>query len=117
MTIPESGATLAGLVERFGGEVLGAADTVVRQVATLEEAGPGEISFLANPKYRGQLATTRAGAVILGERDRDAAAIPIRSYIQKFPDEFKHHVAHGTCDLGLEAAACGGNLHYISGAH
>jgi len=45
-------------------------------VATLDSAGPGEIAFLANPKYRSKLATTRAGAVILSPGDRDAAAIP-----------------------------------------
>jgi UDP-3-O-[3-hydroxymyristoyl] glucosamine N-acyltransferase len=45
-------------------------------VATLDSAGPAQIAFLANPRYRGRLATTRAGAVILGPGDRDAAAIP-----------------------------------------
>jgi UDP-3-O-[3-hydroxymyristoyl] glucosamine N-acyltransferase len=44
-------------------------------VATLDDAGPGEITFLANPRYRAKLAETRAGAVILGPRDRDATAM------------------------------------------
>lgn len=35
-------------------------------VNTLSEASPAELSFLANPKYAAQLATTRAGAVIVG---------------------------------------------------
>ena len=34
-------------------------------VATLEDAGPEEISFLANPKYESALKTTSAGAVIV----------------------------------------------------
>ena len=34
-------------------------------VATLEEAGPDEISFLSNPKYESALETTRAGAAIV----------------------------------------------------
>ena len=38
---------------------------MIRQVATLASAGEGEIAFLANPKYRKQLATTRAAAVIV----------------------------------------------------
>jgi UDP-3-O-[3-hydroxymyristoyl] glucosamine N-acyltransferase len=38
---------------------------VIRQVATLAGAGEGEIAFLANPKYRKQLATTRAAAIIV----------------------------------------------------
>ena len=40
-------------------------DKAVSGVATLEEAGPGDISFLANPKYIPQLATTKAGAVVI----------------------------------------------------
>jgi UDP-3-O-[3-hydroxymyristoyl] glucosamine N-acyltransferase len=36
-------------------------------VNTLEDAGPTEISFLANQKYEKQLATTRAGAVVVPE--------------------------------------------------
>jgi NADH-quinone oxidoreductase subunit F len=47
----------------------------------------------------------------------DAAAIPIRTYVKKFPDEFAHHLRHGSCDIALPEAGCGGNLHYISGAH
>lgn len=40
-------------------------DMDVTGVNTLEEAGPTELSFLANPKYASQLAATRAGAVIV----------------------------------------------------
>ena len=40
-------------------------DKNVSGVATLEEAGPGDISFLANPKYIPQLAGTKAGAVVI----------------------------------------------------
>ncbi len=67
--------TLQEIVQRLGGEVVGDASAAVSGVATLDEAGPDEISFLANPRYRAKLAATRAGAVILGPRDRDATAI------------------------------------------
>lgn len=40
-------------------------DKDVSGVATLEEAGPDDISFLANPKYIPQLAATKAGAVVI----------------------------------------------------
>lgn len=53
------------IVARFGGEIVGAGDTAVLRIATLENAGPGDLAFLANPKYRHQLATTRAAAVIM----------------------------------------------------
>ncbi len=62
-----SGISLSDIVARLGGELRGeaAGARVVRQVATLSQAGPDEITFLSNPKYRGQLAGTRAAAVIL----------------------------------------------------
>src|SRR5262245_56546839 len=34
----------------------------------IEKAGPGDLTFIANPRYIGQLATTRASAVIVGEQ-------------------------------------------------
>ena len=67
--------TLQQIAERLGGEVVGDASVAVIGVATLEEAGPSHITFLANPRYRRRLAETRAGAVILGPRDRDATDI------------------------------------------
>ena len=53
------------IVARFGGEIVGAGDTAIERIGTLENAGPGELTFLANPKYRQQLTTTRAAAVIM----------------------------------------------------
>lgn len=40
-------------------------DMDVTGVNTLDDAGPDELSFLANPKYAPRLAETRAGAVIV----------------------------------------------------
>ncbi len=68
--------TLSGIVDRLGGTVIGDAGTVIRQVATLERAAPDTISFLANERYLGQLKTTRAGAVILGEAFSAAVELP-----------------------------------------
>ena len=53
------------IVARFGGEIVGAGDTAIARIATLENAGAGDLAFLANPKYRHQLTTTRAAAVIM----------------------------------------------------
>ncbi len=68
--------TLREIVARLGGEAVGEVSAPLTGVATLDSAGPADIAFLANPKYRARLALTRAGAVILGPGDRDAAAIP-----------------------------------------
>jgi UDP-3-O-[3-hydroxymyristoyl] glucosamine N-acyltransferase len=77
---PQAGSapelTLREIVERLGGEAVGDASVVLRGVATLDSAGPRDIAFLANSRYRAKLGTTRAGAVILGRGDRDAASMP-----------------------------------------
>jgi UDP-3-O-[3-hydroxymyristoyl] glucosamine N-acyltransferase len=68
--------SLREISERFGGEIFGDPDIRVREVATLENAGPDAVAFLANPRYREQLASTRAAAVILGVAMRDATSLP-----------------------------------------
>lgn len=57
--------TLAELAALCGAVLDGDPSRLVGGAATLSEAGPGEISFLANPRYAPQLATTRAGAVVV----------------------------------------------------
>ena len=56
--------SLSEIIARFGGELKGDAGRVVSGLATLEKATPDQLTFLANPKYRNQLAGTQAGAVI-----------------------------------------------------
>src|SRR4051812_28014667 len=57
--------TLKELAERIGAEPVGDAGLVLQSANTLEEAQPGQVSFLANPKYLKQLETTRASAVVV----------------------------------------------------
>ena len=57
--------SLAELADRFGLEFTGEADKILTGIATLAEASAGDVAFLANSKYLPELATTRAGAVIL----------------------------------------------------
>jgi UDP-3-O-[3-hydroxymyristoyl] glucosamine N-acyltransferase len=73
----EKGKTysLAQLVERFGGTVIGDADIRIRQVAPIESAVDGEITFLSNRKYQKLLSGSRAGAVIVGPDAAEATAI------------------------------------------
>jgi UDP-3-O-[3-hydroxymyristoyl] glucosamine N-acyltransferase len=53
----------------------------IRRVAKIEEAGEGDLTFLANPKYARYLGLTRASAVIVGKsakvEDRAADAPPL----------------------------------------
>ena len=67
---------LADIAAQLGGRVLGNGEASVAQVATLKNAQSSHISFLANSKYRVQLANTCAGAVILGEADAQATDLP-----------------------------------------
>ncbi|GHT91090.1 UDP-3-O-acylglucosamine N-acyltransferase [Betaproteobacteria bacterium] len=61
--------TLGEIVRRLShvcaGEVRGEAATPIDQIAPLQSAESGQIAFLANPKYKKHLHTTRASAVIL----------------------------------------------------
>jgi UDP-3-O-[3-hydroxymyristoyl] glucosamine N-acyltransferase len=67
---------LAEIVARFGGELIGDENVVVRQVGTLSGAEPGELSFLSHPRYKSELAATRASAVIVPESARGATPLP-----------------------------------------
>ena len=64
-TAPAVALRLDEIVARLGGELIGSGATVISCIGTLANAGPGDLAFLANPKYRHQLATTRAAAVII----------------------------------------------------
>ena len=61
----QEGLRLDEIVARLGGSLEGDGSVIVRQVGTLASAGSGQIAFLTNPKYRQQLQSTRAAAVIV----------------------------------------------------
>ena len=63
------GLSLGELAVRFGCELRGDPDTRIERVATLANADGGSLAFLANPRYRAQLAETHAAAVVLGKQD------------------------------------------------
>lgn len=60
--------TLKALADRFDLTLRGDPDHRVGTLATLASAGPGDVSFLANPAYAPDLEECRAGAVILDEK-------------------------------------------------
>ena len=59
------------LAQRFGLELRGE-DRAVHGVGTLSSATAEQLSFLANPRYRGQLGDTAAGVVVLHADETDA---------------------------------------------
>jgi UDP-3-O-[3-hydroxymyristoyl] glucosamine N-acyltransferase len=58
--------TLSELAQYVGGRVIGDGQIVIRKVAPIDEAGPGEITFLTNPRYQKFLARCKASAIIIG---------------------------------------------------
>jgi UDP-3-O-[3-hydroxymyristoyl] glucosamine N-acyltransferase len=56
---------LGELASRLGAELRGNAELEVTGVKGIEEAGPTEITFVANPKYAGLARKTRAAAVLV----------------------------------------------------
>ncbi len=54
-------------------EIRGDLDQMVTACSTVESAGAGEITFLANPKYRDRLRATQASVVILRAEDVPSA--------------------------------------------
>ena len=57
--------TLRELAEYVHGKVVGDENIIITAVAGIEEAEQGQITFLANPKYRAHLQQTNASAVIV----------------------------------------------------
>jgi UDP-3-O-[3-hydroxymyristoyl] glucosamine N-acyltransferase len=65
------GIALGELARRIEGELQGDPACMITSVATLQNAGPGTIAFLAGARHRKYLADTRASAVILTPAHKD----------------------------------------------
>jgi UDP-3-O-[3-hydroxymyristoyl] glucosamine N-acyltransferase len=63
--------TLGHLAEFLGATLRGPEDKQITGLATLQEAGPSQVSFLANPQYRKFLAASQAAAVLLKPADAE----------------------------------------------
>ncbi len=57
--------TLGEIAQRVGARLIGDPEKVVSGLHTLSLAGPAQVSFLANPRYRTALAATKAAAVLV----------------------------------------------------
>ncbi len=68
--------TLKEIADFIGGEIIGDAQVVITGISGIEEARPGDITFLANPKYLAFLEKTNASAIITS-KDIKAAVKPI----------------------------------------
>ena len=59
---------LGELASRLGCRLEGAPEVEIHGTAGIEEAGPGQVTFLTNPRYARELAKTRATAVLLDDK-------------------------------------------------
>ncbi|HWY96991.1 MAG TPA: UDP-3-O-(3-hydroxymyristoyl)glucosamine N-acyltransferase [Steroidobacteraceae bacterium] len=75
--------SLGELAVRFGLTLRGEPSIRVRSVATLSRANTGALSFLANSRYRKQLESTQATAVLL--RAEDESHCPVAALIDPNP--------------------------------
>jgi UDP-3-O-[3-hydroxymyristoyl] glucosamine N-acyltransferase len=70
---------LAEMAQALGAEIRGDGETEISGVAGLEEAGPGQVTFVANPRYAALARTTHAGAVIVSPEFPEIAAATLRT--------------------------------------
>ncbi|NJM25240.1 MAG: UDP-3-O-(3-hydroxymyristoyl)glucosamine N-acyltransferase [Bacteroidia bacterium] len=59
--------TIGQIASMLGGQVKGDADLKISMLAKIQEARPGQLAFLSNPKYEQYIYTTQASAVIVSK--------------------------------------------------
>ena len=69
---------LGELATRLGAELRGDAELEVTGVKGIEEAGPAEVTFVANPKYGGLARKTKAAAVLVEPEFPEIEAATLR---------------------------------------
>src|SRR5580704_18483702 len=73
---------LGHLALQLGCELVGDPDIEISGVAGMEQAVPGQLTFLANPTYAPKVALTKASAILVSEPVRD---LPIASVVSTNP--------------------------------
>jgi UDP-3-O-[3-hydroxymyristoyl] glucosamine N-acyltransferase len=73
---------LADIAAALGCELKGDPETDITGVAGMEQAGPGQLTFLANPKYAHKAKNTRASAILVSPEVRQ---LPIASLVSSNP--------------------------------
>src|SRR5579862_2984437 len=66
---------LSEIAARLGCGLSGGGEVEIAGVAGMEHAGPGQLTFLANPKYAHKVKHTRASAILVSEPLADSPAV------------------------------------------
>jgi UDP-3-O-[3-hydroxymyristoyl] glucosamine N-acyltransferase len=69
--------TVAEIARRVNGKITGDGSVLIKGVAGVSEAEPGDLTFLSNPKYAAALGTTRASAAIVAEEFSGNCSCPL----------------------------------------
>ncbi|TDQ59486.1 UDP-3-O-[3-hydroxymyristoyl] glucosamine N-acyltransferase [Mesocricetibacter intestinalis] len=80
-----SGYSLQELANHIGAAIRGNADVSVEGIAPLEKAGPHQLSFISNGKFRPLLSASQAGILVVSEADVEFCAPHSNLLIVKDP--------------------------------
>ncbi|HTV60506.1 MAG TPA: UDP-3-O-(3-hydroxymyristoyl)glucosamine N-acyltransferase [Verrucomicrobiae bacterium] len=113
---------LGEIAKRLGCEVEGDAGIEITGVAGIEEARPGELTFLVNRKYRPAVETTKASAIFVG---RDSGPVPAGMAALRSPNPYLDfaraiEIFHSPAEYAPEihpTAVVGKTARIGSGAH
>jgi len=105
---------LKELAKYLGGTLSGDGDTVITGVRGIEEAQAGDLTFIANPRYRKMLAQSRASAVIVSSEIEqsgknliivaDPYSALARALALFYPEEQPYHGISGDSSIDEHAA-------------
>jgi UDP-3-O-[3-hydroxymyristoyl] glucosamine N-acyltransferase len=98
--------TLAELADLVAGEVVGDAQTVIHGFAALEQAQPGDLTFIADHKYTPLLADSKAAAVVVQPKVAvDLPAICVDNPYVAFLSLLNHYFPPRHPAWGIDAKA------------
>ncbi len=69
--------SLKEIAEIIDGELIGDSGIVITGVSGIKEAREGDITFIANPKYKNLIDSTQASAIIISAEEQIKADIPL----------------------------------------
>jgi UDP-3-O-[3-hydroxymyristoyl] glucosamine N-acyltransferase len=77
--------SLGQITESLGGRLIGDPQHLIQKLAPLDTAQADALSFLSNPKYQSQLATTLAGCVIVSPAVAEASSVSMALIVADNP--------------------------------
>ena len=98
---------LGDVAAKIGAELQGDAGLEVTGVNGIEEAGPSEITFVANPRYAGLARTTKAAAIVVepGFQQIEAATLRIKNPYHAFNEVLRLFYKGPSYPVGVHPTA------------